>query len=64
MEESSLQNIEKILKTWALSINESTKEIISSALNNHPHNATQNSQALLDDIRDRQSRVITVSLLF
>jgi hypothetical protein len=64
-EDSQLQNLDRLLKNWANNITEATKEIISSAIQgkNQESLSSQNggNGHIFDDIRDRQSRVISVS---
>jgi hypothetical protein len=60
MEDNHLQNLDKLLKAWSSNICESTKEIIVGALGRYPENMTTTSQDIMEDIRDRQSRVISV----
>jgi hypothetical protein len=64
MEDNHLQNLDKLLKTWSSNICESTKEIIVGALGRYPENMTTTSQDIMEDIRDRQSRVISVCCSF
>ncbi len=59
-ENQSLQNLEKLLKTWSTNICETTKEIIVGALGRYPETMTNYTQDIMEDIRDRQSRVISV----
>jgi hypothetical protein len=64
MEDPLIQNLEKMLKTWSTNICETTKEIVISALGRYPESMTSYSQDIIEDIRDRQSRVISVFLEF
>ncbi len=62
--EDQLQNLDRLLKTWANNICDTTKEIISSAMTGKSPETLSNMQSqyqIFDDIRDRQSRVISVS---
>ncbi len=65
-EDTQLQNLDRLLKNWANNITEATKEIISSAIqgkNQDNFNSYNGSNVqIFDDIRDRQSRVISVSI--
>lgn len=61
MEEVSVQQVDRLLKTWSQNILDQTKEIIASSLGKYPDTVNgANSLAILDDVKDRQSRVITV----
>lgn len=60
MEDPQLLSFEKLLKTWSTNICETTKEIVISALGRYPESMTSYSQDIIEDIRDRQSRVISV----
>ncbi len=66
-EDTQLQNLDRLLKNWANNITEATKEIISSAIqgkNQDNFNSYNGSNVqIFDDIRDRQSRVISVSVV-
>lgn len=67
-EDHQLQNLDRLLKNWANNITEATKEIISSAIQGKSQENVNiqnggNGQ-IFDDIRDRQSRVISVSYGF
>lgn len=65
MEEVSVQQVDRLLKTWSQNILDQTKDIISSALGKYPDTVNgSNSLAILDDVKDRQSRVITVWFYF
>ncbi len=57
---SQLQNIDKLLKSWSTNICETMKEIVLGALGKYPDSMTNYSQDIMEDIRDRQSRVISV----
>lgn len=64
MEEVSVQQVDRLLKTWSQNILDQTKEIIASSLGKYPDTVNgANSLAILDDVKDRQSRVITVRYL-
>lgn len=52
--------VEKLLQSWATKICESTNDIISSALGRGNEFTSQGTGAIFDDMRDRQSRIITV----
>lgn len=59
-----MQQLDRLLKTWANNITDTTKEIISSAMSGRSPETManfQSQQQIFDDIRDRQSRVISVS---
>jgi hypothetical protein len=62
-----LQNLDRLLKNWATNITETTKDIISNAIqgrsNNPKQGSPQDNTHIFDDIRERQSRVISVSFL-
>jgi hypothetical protein len=63
MEEVSIQQVDKLLKTWSQNICEQTRDIISQSLGKYSENINgANPQMLLDDVKDRQSRVISVSI--
>jgi hypothetical protein len=60
MEEVSVQQVDRLLKTWSQNILEQTKKIISSVLGKYPETINGgNSLTVLDEVKDRQSRVIT-----
>eukprot|EP01031_Cornospumella_fuschlensis_P044485 gene44485-54407_t len=54
-----LHKVEKLLSSWATKICESTNDIISSALGRGNEFTSQGAGAIFDDMRDRQSRIIT-----
>lgn len=63
MEDVSVQQVDRLLKLWSQNITEQTKEIIASALGKYPEAVNgANAQTIIDDVKDRQSRVISVSL--
>ena len=68
-DDAQLQNLDRLLKNWATNITETTKDIISSAIQGHRLDEPKSSlnfqsNQIFDDIRDRQSRVISVSSIF
>lgn len=57
----SVQQVDRLLKTWSQNILDQTKEVIAISLGKYPDAVNgANSLAILDDVKDRQSRVITV----
>jgi hypothetical protein len=58
---ADLGKVEKLLQSWAAKICESTNDIISSALGRNSDFSSQGANGIFDDMRDRQSRIITVS---
>lgn len=59
--EADLAKVEKLLQSWATKICESTNEIITSAMGRSNDFSSPGANAIFDDMRDRQSRIITVS---
>ena len=66
-DDAHAQQLDRLLKTWANNICDTTKEIISAAMSGRSAENLGNLQSqhqIFDDIRDRQSRVISVSTFF
>lgn len=64
MDEFPIQQVDRLLKTWSQNICEQTKEIITNALGKYPDsiNGGNGALSILDDVKDRQSRVISVRI--
>lgn len=64
-DDTQLQNLEKLLRQWSNSICDNTKEIVNSAVGKiNTENSVEGGIGILNDVRDRQSRVISVTNLF
>lgn len=64
-EDLQLQNLEKLLKQWSNSICDNTKDIVNSAVGKlNAENSVEGGVSILNDVRDRQSRVISVGVVW
>lgn len=62
-EDAQLQNLEKLLRNWSNSICDNTKDIVNSAVGKlNAENSVEGGVSILNDVRDRQSRVISVCI--
>jgi hypothetical protein len=63
-DDAQLQNLEKLLRQWSNSIVDNTKDIVNSAVGKlNAENSVEGGVGILNDVRDRQSRVISVRIV-